>query len=550
MSNRERIRDWINSLQSATKEAIDNEDNVKDYHGRPAKRVCYGLDDNNNRNNNTIPEITINKDGSCAAACGGAGAGAGAGTRAAPPFTPPLTNANTNADVDTVTDTRADMDTISVSSGSSKRALDHHSREKDGGRLETQARRPILPLPRRRKSTSPKKTRSMLETLQKPFNLRGFPVHARVLEQLPQDVKSLYKEIRRATREQGILPLELQKQLTEQHGAEEYAFKKPDAITISAEAKAKAHARAATVYGTLCEVMQKSSEALIYERHESTWNCHVHTPLLELVFASSILGANNMVDDHPLLTLTNSVSVRYELVFGASITPDSLPMQPRFNPDCSYSQDSPSVDHQSRSQTGTETEAEWWNMSRLGNRGNNKRVDYVLVMDMPKTARLQQQISRVINSVDCCDVPHVNQTVYRPVEKSPIAVSIETKSEIPRHDPLLQLGIWATAWHSRMYALRASIAGPNDTTPLLVTMPLIQVVGHVWRIYFACDVGTSIDLYGPMTIGSTEDIISMYVLLASLEAIKNWIETTFQDAMVKWFMVTDDPPTSEAPVSE
>ncbi|KAI1271419.1 hypothetical protein F5Y07DRAFT_344238 [Xylaria sp. FL0933] len=499
MSSRERIQGWIDAVQFVSEKVTDNK-GEEEYQGRPAERLCCSLDSDTNI-------ITSSKDGSFLAAS---------------PFTRPPTDTNINAY------TLTDID-----------------KEKGGGR---QGRRPILPLPKRRKSASPNKTRSMLESLQKPFNLQGLPIHARVLQQLPRDVKSLYTEIRRATKEQGILPFELQKQMIEQHGvAEEYAFKKPDA-TMSAEAKAEAGARATTIYGTLCKVMQKASEALIYERHESTWNCHVHTPLLELVFASSVLGANNMVHGRPLLTLSHGVSVRYEMVFGDPIAPDSLPLQLRSNMDCSYSEYSPSVD-QSRSQMETETETEW-NMSKVGNRGPAKSVDYVLVMDMPKTARLQQEISRIINSVDCCDVPHVNQTVYRPLEKSLIAVSIETKSEIPRDDPLMQLGIWAAAWHSRMYALRASIAGPNDTTPLLVTLPLIQVVGHTWRIYFACDVGTSIDLYGPMIIGGTDDVLSMYVLLASLEAIKKWIETTFQESMMKWFMLPDNSATSEIPVSE
>lgn len=59
-----------------------------------------------------------------------------------------------------------------------------------------------------------------------------------------------------------------------------------------------------------------------------------------------------------------------------------------------------------------------------------------------------------------------------------------------------------------------------------VSLLLIQVVGHVWQIYFACNMGTHIDLYGPMTIGSTENITLIYALLSSLQSIKAWIETT------------------------
>ncbi|KAF2963114.1 hypothetical protein GQX73_g10462 [Xylaria multiplex] len=115
---------------------------------------------------------------------------------------------------------------------------------------------------------------------------------------------------------------------------------------------------------------------------------------------------------------------------------------------------------------------------------------------IPKTASLQEVMSHIADGADCCcDVSHINQTFYRPVRKSLITVSIETKPEVPQNDPLLQLGIWTTAWHSRMYILRPS-AGLNPGARL-VSLPLIQAVGHVWRIYFACDMGTRIDLLWP-----------------------------------------------------
>ncbi|KAI0447033.1 hypothetical protein F4803DRAFT_500776 [Xylaria telfairii] len=162
-------------------------------------------------------------------------------------------------------------------------------------------------------------------------------------------------------------------------------------------------------------------------------------------------------------------------------------------------------------------------------------------MDIPKTASLQEIMSHVVDGADCCcDVSHINQTFYRPVRKSLIAVSIETKPEVPQNDPLLQLCIWTAAWHSRMYILRPSAS--LNPGARLVSLPLIQAAGHVWRIYFACDMGTYIDLYGPMTIGSTETITSIYALLSSLQSIKAWIETTFQDAMKKWFDVELDYP--------
>ncbi|KAI0448640.1 hypothetical protein F5B21DRAFT_496908 [Xylaria acuta] len=390
------------------------------------------------------------------------------------------------------------------------------------GRKRPFSNRPSLPRqPKRSKSGSPKKTKSSLEELEKPFNLRGLPIRPRAIERLPEDVRSLYTQIYDANEKEGIFPHALREEMTALYGAKSTAFKKEKDDKMT-------KAEAVEVYNTLCNIIQQASEAVTYERHESSWNSEVHTPLLGLIFTSRILGAESILDDVPL-PLTQGVSVRYEIMTTATIAPDALPLQSR-GIDFLPSLDGTESNNQSQT-----------DISTVSNRGNHKRVDYVLVMDIPKTASLQEIMSHVADGADCCcDVSHINQTFYRPVRKSLIAVSIETKPEVPQNDPLLQLGIWTAAWHSRMYILRPSAS--LNPGARLVSLPLIQAVGHVWRIYFACDMGTRIDLYGPMTIGSTETITSIYALLSSLQSIKAWIETTFQDAMKKWFDVELDSP--------
>lgn len=67
-------------------------------------------------------------------------------------------------------------------------------------------------------------------------------------------------------------------------------------------------------------------------------------------------------------------------------------------------------------------------------------------------------------------------------------------------------------------------------------MPIIQVVGHAWQVYFAQDAGTSTNVYGPLSLGSTETIVSMYSLLSSLEAIRDWVQDVFRPGMETWLM--------------
>lgn len=143
--------------------------------------------------------------------------------------------------------------------------------------------------------------------------------------------------------------------------------------------------------------------------------------------------------------------------------------------------------------------------------------------------------------------PHVNQTKYGSLQESLIAVSIETKSEWPKSNPLIQLGIWVAAWHQRMYELRHVLAGvllrkraPGSMPqlggmPPLVTLPLIQIVGHEWVLRFACDEGDRVILWTGVEIGSTEEPIKLYALLGALAVLKDWALDQFRKKMETWF---------------
>lgn len=141
-------------------------------------------------------------------------------------------------------------------------------------------------------------------------------------------------------------------------------------------------------------------------------------------------------------------------------------------------------------------------------------------------------------------------TAYRP-----IAVSIECKRAYPASDPLMQLIVWTAAWQKRMRALRWEMslthvgtvlndetAGTSTNTASpetrLVTVPLIQVVAHQWQMYFACDEGAFLVIYGPILLGSTYDISGLYSLISSLGSLKRWVEDEFYTGMKEWFMCT------------
>jgi len=116
---------------------------------------------------------------------------------------------------------------------------------------------------------------------------------------------------------------------------------------------------------------------------------------------------------------------------------------------------------------------------------------------------------------------------------------MEMKSETSAQDPLIQLGIWTAAWYEHMYDLRTRLTGPGPKPPL-VSVPIIQVIGHHWYIYFVEDATSSLNVYGPISLGSSVNVISMYTLLSSLEAMRVWIEETFRIGLESWFVPNRD----------
>ncbi|KAK7731556.1 hypothetical protein SLS53_008720 [Cytospora paraplurivora] len=180
-------------------------------------------------------------------------------------------------------------------------------------------------------------------------------------------------------------------------------------------------------------------------------------------------------------------------------------------------------------------------------RSGSKKVDFALVLDpAPSTtlytavhavlARLQQTYPQLSQSI--------NSSGYSPLKSAPIAVLVETKTMTPNTDPLGQLGMIAAAFHRRLHTLpvqNATGTRPITDTGVIVTLPLISVTDHQWEVYFARDSGRTIQMVGPVELGSTRTLISTYMLLASLRLLESWIQEKFCPALEEWFSVDPLP---------
>ncbi|KAI8945165.1 hypothetical protein F4801DRAFT_569395 [Xylaria longipes] len=417
-------------------------------------------------------------------------------------------------------------------------------------RLKVPIRRLKSPTKRSRPNSPTKKSRGGLEMFEKPVFVRQLEASA---DCLPDDLRSLYSALEKALDKEEIIPHEVRDQvralLGDRAGRSSYYREEP---TPGAEA----------LHAALCEIHAEAKAAAEDEYHETAWNHAVHTPLLRQVFASRKPGpqfAQRLRQQpeppqHPTEEAQQpgpDANARMVTTMSATIWNDYLPNKPSMlamsNPDAAVDEatsvsGSPAPSTSAATDQGSEAAETGATNS---NRSDGKKVDYVLVMDARHNLSLRKVFAFFVynEALERDLLPHVNQTMYRPLQWSPIACSIETKVEFTATDPLLQLGTWVAAWHKRMRILRKYIFNnvldlftPTRDEDRLPSTLLIQVANNEWRLYFACDRGRCIELYGPLKIGSTVSLLEAYVLTACLRAIKKWIKTEFYKGIKMWLM--------------
>jgi hypothetical protein len=402
-------------------------------------------------------------------------------------------------------------------------------------------RPPSLPQfrPRSRSESPTKRTKTSLKSrgnlgrLEKPVSIVALGAGALAAKNIPEDVRGLYKDIRATSQfKHRIVPYEVRDQIL--------ALEDDVPDTIFREPTAEVASNALSTHVTLLRIVRAATKSEQYKRLEAAWNNHVHAPLLELVF-----GADPWDPEGP--DADQSVVVRFEAVTGATtvgaaisfIKPSQLD-QPDLA--CSVSLDSSA---EGTNISGRRIDLTKLNLAELHSRSGSKKVDYVLVMYINENEKLWHAIYNSSFEKEI-GYGYVNQTLLLNLLYNPIAACIATKITSSQADPLIQLGLWTAAWHKRMYELRERLflltpqsylpSGLTRTHPKLVSVPVIEVISHEWFIYFACDLGQSICMYGPLRIGSTTTPLEIYTLVACLEYVKQWIQTTFRESLEAWFM--------------
>jgi hypothetical protein len=358
-----------------------------------------------------------------------------------------------------------------------------------------------------RRSASPTKKISDLTFFRKPVYY--VPLSDAPLQQLPEDVHHLYRTVAAIQYLESFLPAEVRPDLECIMGSDNVRdgwFQAPateltpEQGILAAEAHALRQARRRTCRPTtrqdfavaeldaLCALEAEAKDCLSCS--EAAWNTFVHGPLLKHAFA----GFRH---------------IRVEMATTAHMAKAAMPPTDK-------------------------TAVAAGNLVSQG-----KMVDMAIKLRLPgrlsdttppADARLVKAIRSAVNE-PADGLESVNRTMYEPVRFAPVAISIETKAPAGDDEAAkVQLGVWVAAWHHRLEAFRRS-EGIK-----IVTLPLLLITGHHWKLFFACDRGWGIEIVHEMAIGDTQTLLAMYRLVAVLRALGRWVESSYRKWIEEWFL--------------
>ncbi|KAH6977658.1 hypothetical protein EDB80DRAFT_738227 [Ilyonectria destructans] len=346
---------------------------------------------------------------------------------------------------------------------------------------------------RARRPKSPVKSGNSLMVMEKP-------VYHELLEddeldRLPPDVLPLFLSIQDITIEhKSFLPSEIKQHLKPLiPRAKDDWFHRPNDVSIpdsTCNALPSPADMALAELNTLREIKAEAKICQLSGDSELSWNISVHAPILR-----------HALSTHPTVRVQPSMSAKIA-------TPFAPP---------------------------------------TGGRGGgsvieSKMIDFSLILWLnrgrPHCApedKVSEADARLIGAIaervwaQPGDCQTVNQTMFPPLQFAPIACNIETKISTSSEDAQLQLSVWTAAWYERMRQLLPA-DGP------MVSLPLINVVGHDWKISFASVKEERIEIIGEHLIGDTRTMQGLYTLIAALRRIADWITTTYREWAERAFL--------------
>ncbi|KAL8917567.1 MAG: hypothetical protein Q9208_007850 [Pyrenodesmia sp. 3 TL-2023] len=172
-----------------------------------------------------------------------------------------------------------------------------------------------------------------------------------------------------------------------------------------------------------------------------------------------------------------------------------------------------------------------------------KLVDFAIMVRPQESSPLEDALER-----KCASMPSktINQTDASYIRNNPIAISMEIKRPAGNEDvSVVELQTWVAAHFNMLKVLLSSNnASGKSELPIL---PLIQVQGHTWSLWiaeFKC-AKNQIIIHRRISLGSTDRIVGIYQIIASVQRLAQWVAEEYQPWWIKATLGLD-PKTLES----
>lgn len=178
----------------------------------------------------------------------------------------------------------------------------------------------------------------------------------------------------------------------------------------------------------------------------------------------------------------------------------------------------------------------------------SKIVDFAIVLEpSPTTAAGFKNL----DPLDQASTASYNQTTDNTAITRPLAVNIETKEAGGDfNEAVMQLAVWTSAQYARLKRLAATAGTLQDGILQLPVLPVLIVQGSTWTLGAAShDAGGTVrsplslfhhiilkalalqTLWQMFPIGSSNEILGLYKIVAALHRLMAWAETEYRP----WF---------------
>ena len=314
--------------------------------------------------------------------------------------------------------------------------------------------------------SSPKKKTKTLARLR--FNAEPVQYCQLSKKNCPAAASDLFTSIRRLAHGKGVLPLlpeaVLQDTTTNASGNEDFDDSFINDPGLYADTSPL---RQAPDKRSVSNIIKRTAQARTLNLSEAHWNCYVHAPTLMLAHECSY---------HP--DVTDHLNITTSLPFD-----DCCP--------------------------------ESW----VSGERDKRKIDFVMVL--PEHA--------LVGPKERFKVVPINATDEDGLLSWPITVLIETKIE-GQQEALVQLGLWALAQSTH---LRDALGEVPPIIPcLLIESARLQVFFAEPEIEFELDGSQQVErlrinMYGSVEVGSVDDEIGVYKVVAALALLFNWSATDY-----------------------